>query len=432
MVRVRFAPSPTGHLHIGGVRTALFNWLFARSRGGRLILRIEDTDLRRSKKQFLDEILASLLWLGLEWDEGPFLQTERVKLYQSHAKRLLDEGKAYRSSGAIKFKVPPNKVKINDLVHGEIEFDNSLLGEFVIQKSDGFPTYNFACCVDDYEMRITHVIRGDDHISNTPKQLAIYEALGLVNPEFAHIPLIMGKDRARLSKRHGATAIAYYRKEGYLPQALVNFLALLGWSPGEDLEILDVGEMISRFSLERVGKTSSAFNLEKLKWMNHQYIKKVQEDEFVDLVIPFLKKRRYIASKPDLGFLKRVVRLFQERTKTLVEFTQLTDYLFLKRMRISGDAKKMLLANPQIPGNFKLLIERLSAMDSFEARSIEVKLRGLVDELGIKSGELIHPVRAALTGRTVSPGLFELMELMGKQKVIERLNRAAKNIKTWR
>jgi len=427
VVRVRFAPSPTGHLHIGGVRTALFNWLFARRHQGRFILRIEDTDLRRSKKRFLDEILESLEWLGLKWDEGPYLQSKRLKVYQRYAKRILDEGKAYQVKGkAIRFRVPPTKVKIEDLVHGPIEFDNSLLDDFIIQKSDGLPTYNFACCCDDHEMQITHVIRGDDHISNTPKQLALYQALNISHPKFAHIPLIMGQDRTRLSKRHGAIAITYYKKEGYLPQALINFLALLGWSPGEDREIVELDEIISKFSLARVRKTASIFNLDKLQWMNHEYIKKMDLDELTELLVPILMARDWIGRKYDRTFLKKVVKLFQGRMKTLKDITQLADYIFLKRMSLSRDANAMILKSPKIPHIFKALIERLSTVERFDAASVEACCRALIKELGFASGELIHPARAALTGRTVSPGLFELMELLGPQKVLGRLEKAIK------
>ncbi len=446
MVRVRFAPSPTGHLHIGGVRTALFNWLFARHNKGTFILRIEDTDLKRSKKKYLDEISDCLLWLGLKWDEGPYPQTKRLKVYQKYAQRLLDEGKAYYTDrkpkdkvqgqkskgGAISFKVPPEKVKINDLVHGPIEFDNSLLDDFIIQKSDGFPTYNFACVVDDYEMQITHVIRGDDHISNTPKQLALYQALGVPWPEFAHIPLVMGQDRTLLSKRHGATTITQYRKEGYLPRALINFLSLLGWSPGEDLEIIDLDEIIRRFSLSRVGRTASIFNIEKLQWMNHQYIKKMDLDELTDLVTPLLKAKGYIGTSYDRKFLKGVVELFQGRMKTLVDSTGLTDYLFVDKITFSREAREKLSGSEQSPQIFKALVERLGTMDDFDAVSVEERCRALIKDLGIPSGELIHPTRAALTGRTVSPGLFEVMSLLGKKRVIERLKRAAKSIEAWR
>lgn len=459
-VRVRFAPSPTGHLHIGGVRTALFNWLFARHHRGTFILRIEDTDLKRSKKRYLDEILDCLLWLGLKWDEGPYLQTRRLKVYRRYVQRLLDEGKAYHcyesrltpheskkktpdtrrkthdtrheTRGAIRFKVPPEKVKMNDLVHGPIEFDNSLLGDFIIQKSDGSPTYNFACVVDDYEMHITHVIRGDDHISNTPKQLALYQALDVPWPEFAHIPLIMGPDRTRLSKRHGATAITQYRKEGYLPQALVNFLALLGWSPGEDLEIIGLDEIIRRFSLSRVGRTSSIFNLEKLEWMNHQYIKRIDLDGLTDLLIPFLRAKGYIGARDDREFCKRVVEVFGDRTKKLADFTGLTSFIFQNRITFSRAAKERLLNNPQTPRIFGTLVERLSPMDAFDAASVEKSCRALIGDLGIPSGELIHPARAALTGRTVSAGLFEVMSLLGKERVIGRLDRATKLIEGWR
>lgn len=324
-VRVRFAPSPTGHLHIGGVRTALFNWLFARHNKGSFILRIEDTDRQRSNKAFLDEILESLRWLGLDWDEGPCFQAQRLDLYRKYSRQLLKDKKAYRVNGqdAIMFKVPAEQVKINDLVHGKIEFDNRLLKDFVIQKSDGYPTYNFACVVDDYDMKITHVIRGDDHISNTPKQTVLYHALNFETPEFAHIPLIMGAHKLRLSKREGATAVNYYREQGYLSDALVNFLALMGWSPGKNQEIIDRDGLVSKFSLEKVVKTSAIFNPDKLDWINSQYIKKLGTEELVRLTSPFLGEEN-----------KELIKLFQGRIKTLLEIKEQTDYFFLKKLKI--------------------------------------------------------------------------------------------------
>ncbi|MDP6685822.1 MAG: glutamate--tRNA ligase family protein, partial [Candidatus Omnitrophota bacterium] len=271
-VRVRFAPSPTGNLHIGSARTALFNWLYARSQGGKFILRIEDTDKTRSNEEYLKEILSSLEWLGLEWDEGPYFQSKRQDIYHSYVEKLLTQGLAYKDGEAVIFKVPHEKIKIYDVVHGEIEVDNSLIGELVLIKSDRTPTYNFACVIDDIDMKLTHIIRGDDHISNTNKQLALYKALGVKPPKFAHIPLILAPDKSRLSKRFGAVAISEYRQKGYLPQAMVNYLALLGWAPGDNREFMDTPQIVKRFSLKRVNKTGAEFDENKLRWLNGEHI----------------------------------------------------------------------------------------------------------------------------------------------------------------
>ena len=288
-VRVRFAPSPTGYLHLGSARTALFNWLYARNRGGKFILRVEDTDSARSKKEFLDEILESLKWLGLHWDEKIYFQSERFEVYRKYADKLLKEDKAYKDGDAILFKMPKGeKVWFYDLIHDKIEFNTDELKDEVLIKSDGTPTYNFACAIDDAEFKITHIIRGDDHISNTPKQFMIYKALGLQPPKFAHMPLILGPDKAKLSKRHGATAIAEYRKMGYLPEALVNYMVLLGWSPGGNRELISGDELVKKFSIKSVGKVQSIFGIDKLNWLNSQYIRNYDPGKLCDMLAPSL------------------------------------------------------------------------------------------------------------------------------------------------
>jgi glutamyl/glutaminyl-tRNA synthetase len=291
MVRVRFAPSPTGFLHIGGSRTALFNWLFAKNQNGKFILRIEDTDQKRSKPEYLDEILDSLKWLGMDWDEV-YYQGKRFPLYKESAQKLLEQSQAYIDKGAIIYKVKPRQVEINDLVYGKIQFDSSLIKDQVLIKSDGTPTYNFACVVDDADMEISHVIRGDDHISNTPKQIILYEALGLALPAFAHIPLILNKEGGRLSKRTGATAVSDYRKQGFLPEAVVNYLLLLGWSPGANQEIVSKEEAIKKFSLANINKTAASFDIDKFRWINSQYIKKADSQILADLLSPILLKKK--------------------------------------------------------------------------------------------------------------------------------------------
>ena len=422
MIRVRFAPSPTGNLHIGGARTALFNWLYAKAKGGKFILRIEDTDLARSRKEYLDEILNSLSWLGLEWDEI-YYQSERFQLYRDYAQQLLAKGLAYKDGEAIIFKVTPQKIIIPDLIRKEpIEFDTSVIKDQVLIKSDLSPTYNFACVIDDALMKVSHIIRGDDHISNTPKQIIIYQALGFPIPEFAHLPLIMGTEGGRLSKRTGATAVSDYRKMGYLPQALTNYLLLLGWSPGGDQEIIELKEAIKKFDIKDANKTAAAFNLEKLDWVNSQYIKKLSDEELLELVKPYSLEKGQIEENFDRKYLLSVVKLFRERITTLADFPDYSDFFFQDELEFSPEAVKRLEAR-DYSREFKLLTERLDSLDNFDCLNIENAFRSLVKELNIKAGDLIHPVRSALSGKTIGPGLFELMEVLGREKIKQRLDR---------
>lgn len=422
-VRVRFAPSPTGYLHIGGARTALFNWLYARRAGGEFVLRIEDTDLTRSEERFTEEILESLKWMGLDWNDAPVRQSSRFELYRSYARRLVEQGAAYESGGAVIFRVPPQTVGLDDLVFGRLEFDNSLLPELVIIKSDGAPTYNFACVVDDATMGISCIIRGDDHISNTPKQIPLYQALGFALPKFAHVPMILGPDGKRLSKRHGATSVLQYRELGYLPEALVNFLALLGWSPGEDLEMMELDELIRRFSLDGVNRKSAVFNLEKLTWMNGQYIRKTGAGRLIRELAPRIRAR--FSSEPSREYLDGLLQLYRERFRTLAEFPDETRYFFEEEFPRDPEAVEKHLANGAAKERLRLLRGRIAALETFDAAGIETAVRGLAAEMGIKAGHLIHPARVALTGKSVSPGLFEVMHLLGKERVLKRLERAA-------
>jgi len=427
--RVRFAPSPTGYLHVGSARTALFNWLFAKRYNGKLILRIEDTDLKRSQKKYLDEIIDSLKWLGLDWDEGPYFQSQRTAIYKEYAEKLVKEGKAHYEDGAIRFKVPPEKIKLHDLVHKEIDFDNSLLGDFIIVKSDGMPTYNFACVVDDAQLGITHVIRGDDHIPNTPKQIAIYHALGLKEPKFVHIPLILGMDRSKLSKRHGAVAIAEYRKEGFLPEALFNFMSLLGWSPGGNRELMSKEEIAAAFSIKNINKVSAVFDYEKLKWMNSQHIKKMADEKLLDLVMPYLKSKKYVKEGTGRAYLLKLVNLFRGRMKLMSEFPSVANFFFLENVKYDDLAVLDYLKKAGVAKNLALLKDRLSELEAFDKIAIEQAVRGLATELEIEAADLIHPTRVALTGKSVSPGLFDIIELLGKEKVIKRISRAIKAAK---
>lgn len=457
-VKVRFAPSPTGYLHVGGARTALYNWLFARHHNGAFVLRIEDTDPERSTEESAGAILEGLRWLGLDWDEL-YRQAERLKLYQEHAEWLIEEGKAYycicrpeeleeRRKGALAAGLPPRyngrcrgrtvkdqpaairflmseegQTVVEDLIHGEVAFDDRELDDFILLRSDGTPTYNFAVVVDDHLMAITHVIRGDDHLSNTPKQLKLYQAFGFPIPRFAHLPMILGPDRTRLSKRHGATSIQAYRDMGYLPEALVNYLARLGWSHG-DQEIFTREELIQHFSLERVGKTPAVFDPSKLLWLNGYYLRKAEPKRLVQLLQPFWEEAgvglEELKQKDEL-WLERVVMLFQERAKTLEELAISSRICFAVEVDVDPEAKAQHLG----PKKLELLRElrpKLSALPDLQASSIEAFLRAFVAGKGLKLVEVAQPMRVALTGRTVSPPLFEVMALLGKPLCLKRLN----------
>ncbi|MFA4843128.1 MAG: glutamate--tRNA ligase [Candidatus Omnitrophota bacterium] len=424
MVRVRFAPSPTGNLHIGGARTALFNWLYAQAKKGKFILRIEDTDLLRSKKECEEEILNSLKWMGFNWDEL-YYQSKRADLYRQNAQKLLKGGLAYTEKSekgeAIIFKVLPQKIKINDLIRGEIEFDSSVIKDQVLIKSDGTPTYNFACVVDDADMQISHVIRGDDHISNSPKQIILYEALGFKPPYFAHLPLILGIEGGRLSKRTGATAISDYHKMGYLAPALVNYLLLLSWAPGGNREIIDINEAIKLFCIKDVNKTAATFDLKKLGWMNNQYLKTQDPEELANALTPSLIEKGYISGDNfDRNYIVSLVKLFKGRLTTLGDFADWADFFFLKEPKIDPQAKEKFLSR-DFSKEFGLFSQRLEGLEEFSTETIEEAFRALVAELGIEAKVLIHPIRVALTGKTIGPGLFEVIYYLGKERARERL-----------
>ncbi|MCS7215329.1 MAG: glutamate--tRNA ligase [Thermodesulfovibrio sp.] len=460
MVRVRFAPSPTGHLHIGGARTALFNWLFARHHNGKFILRIEDTDRSRSTEEYIESIIEAMQWLGLDWDEGPFRQTDRIEIYRKYAYRLLNENKAYRcyctpeeleerrqkamkegkpprydrrcrqigevldKPFAIRFKMPlEGETVVDDLVKGKVIFKNSEIEDLVILRSDGTPTYNFCVVVDDFEMRITHVIRGEDHLNNTPKQIHIYHALGINPPQFAHIPMILGADKARLSKRHGATSILTYRDEGYLPEALINFLARLGWSYG-DKEIFTRQELIEYFNLEQVGKANAIFNAEKLLWLNSEHIKLTPEERLFELVKPFLIKEGYLKEVEilDINWACKAIKSLKERCRTLKELAHAMRYYILDYIEIDPKAREKYINSDTIP-ILREVTERLSKVEDFTQDNIEKIFMDIVNEKGLKLGQVAQPVRVAITGNTVSPSIYEVLEIVGKEKVIKRLRR---------
>jgi glutamyl-tRNA synthetase len=466
VVRTRFAPSPTGFLHIGGVRTALFNWLFARHHHGIFILRIEDTDQARSTEEYLNSILASLRWLGLDWDEGPYFQSQRMQLYREHADKLLQGGKAYRcfctpeeleerrqqalAQGrkpkydgrcreradqpaslpfVIRFKASQQGVTtVDDLVKGEVIFQNEELDDLIILRSDGTPTYNFVVVVDDAVMGITHVIRGDDHLTNTPRQIQLYQALGYPLPAFAHLPLILGPDRARLSKRHGATSVTAYQEMGYVPSALVNYLARLGWSYG-DQEIFSREELIERFSLEGAGRSAGIFNPEKLLWLNAHYLKEGNPEQIAQWLIPFLQRQGIEAELDDR--LLKIVKSLQPRARTLVEMAEQAEFYFKEDFPYDEKGSRKFLG-PELSAFLTSLIEGLRGSNDFAEAQLERLFRRLIEQQGLKLNQAAQGVRIALTGRTTSPGLFEVMEGIGREGVIKRLERALGYISSLR
>jgi len=429
-IRVRFAPSPTGHLHIGGARTALFNWLYARRFGGTFVLRIEDTDLQRSTKESVDAIIDYVKWLGLDWDEGPILQSGRFHAYGRYAERLIKEGLAYYSEEkkgiqpAVILKPPSARIRVDDLIHGRVEFDPEVVGNLVLMKSDGSPTYNFACVIDDTEMGITHIIRGDDHLSNTPKQLVVYRALGLTPPFFAHVPLILGPDGSRLSKRHGATSVGQFSDEGIVPEALVNFLALLGWSPGDNREMMSLEELTESFSLERVSKKSAVFDTRKLVWLNSQYLRRIPPADLAEMAAPFLARKGVDVAGPQKERLEEIIRLLGERFKTLAELAQQSYYFFTDKIEYDDAAVRKPLRKPGAAEIVDDLLSRLGSLEEFSQGTIEEAIRGIIEERKLKPGEVIQPARVALTGRTVSAGIFETMAAMGKETTCARLREA--------
>lgn len=418
-MKVRFAPSPTGYLHIGGARTALFNWMYAKSQNGTFVLRIEDTDLERSKKEYLDEILDSMKWLGLVWDEY-YLQSERFDIYRQYAQKLLDEDKAYKDGEAVILKIPAREIKLYDLIRGEIVFDSETIKDQVLMKSDGSPTYSFACVVDDALMEITHVIRGEDHISNTPKQMMIYDALGFKVPKFAHLPLIMDAEGGRMSKRTGAVAVTEYRASGFIPEGIVNYLMLLGWSPGPNQEIVSLEKAVQNFSIKKINKAAAVFSMDKLMWVNSQHIKNMPVDRLTDSLIPLLRQKNFIGDVFDRSALEKVVALFKGRLSTLNDFLDWADFVFVEQVVVRQEDKQKYLSQDR-KEEFSVLARELEKLGEFTPQTAESVFRDVVAQLKIASSDLVHPVRVALTGKSVGPGLFETMSLLGKEKTVKRL-----------
>ncbi len=478
MVRVRFAPSPTGYLHIGGARTALFNWLYARRQGGVFVLRIEDTDTERSSWEMVAGIVDGLRWLGLDWDEGPdiggphapYFQSQRTEKHRAMAERLVAEQRAYycyctpeilqakrqtaeaagggwiydrtccalaaediasREAGgvprAIRFEVPPGQTGFSDLVHGPIAFENANIEDFVILRSDRQPTYHLSVVADDMDMAISHVVRGDDHISNTPKQVLLYRAFGAEPPSFAHVPLILGPDRKRLSKRHGATSVMEYQRLGFLPEAMANFLALLGWSPGDDRELFTRDELIAAFALEGISGGNAIFNPAKLDWFNQQHITRLPIDELASRVEPVLREAGLW--KPELAgeqreWLFRVLELVRPRVKKLGQFVEEARPFLQDEVQYDAGAVAKHFAKPEVRGAIDALVPALGGVQPFTAAALEATVRALADAQGIKAAALIHASRVAVTGRAVSPGLFEVLELLGRARAVARVRDA--------
>jgi len=422
MVVVRFAPSPTGFLHLGSARTALFNWLYARHTGGRFLLRVEDTDKARSDSRFLEEILSDLRWLGLDWDGEPIYQSRRFALYRKKAEELVASGKAYREGEAILFRVEKGRrIQYDDFIHGPISVRTDDVKDQVLIKSDGSPSYNFACVIDDAELGITHILRGDDHISNTPKQILFYEAFGLVPPRFGHMPLILGPDGAKLSKRHGGVSVEEYRKEGYLPEALVNHLILLGWYPGEEHEVITLEEAVRMFDINQMGDVQARFDLQKLRWLNAAHIMKKTASELLPLIKGYLAEAGVPLDGVKDEFLLRLIELYRIRLKTLRDFVPMTDCFFRDDFAVEEEGRKKFLSRPEDIAHIRLLAERLETLPSFSPAEIEAACRNLAEELGLKAAALIHPARLAISGKSSGAGLFEMMELLGKEKVLKRL-----------
>jgi glutamyl-tRNA synthetase len=410
-VRVRFAPSPTGYLHVGGARTALFNWLFARHVGGEFRLRIENTDVSREVAEAVDQIQETLRWLGLDVDGEVTFQLDRMGEAQEVARRLVEEGKAYEDEGAIRFRMPEEGVTAwDDVVLGRIEVPNEKLEDLVLLRSDGRPTYNFVSPLEDALDGITHVIRGQDHVSNTPKQTRILEAIGADVPAYAHVPLLNGPDGRKLSKRHGAITVEDFRAQGYIPEAFVNFLALLGWSYDDRTEVMSRDELVERFTLERVGKSAAVFDYDKLTHLNGVYLRALPPEEYADRLVAYLREQGY---EWDEELVRKVAPLVQEKIATLGEFPAFAGFFFA-RVEPGADAE---VDGQVIPA----AADALARVDPFEAAPIEEALRGLADRLGLKPREAFQPIRLAVTGSKVSPGLFESLEVLGKNEALARL-----------
>lgn len=469
-IRVRFAPSPTGALHLGGARTAIYNWLFARANEGQFLLRIEDTDTKRSKKEYIEQIYESLRWLGMSWDEEPVFQSQRMAAYQQAAQELLQSGSAYycfctpeelearrKASGvyqydrkcrslseteinahlnvgkkaAIRCKVPAGTTEWGDCVYGKISVNNDEIDDFILLRSNGFPTYQFAVVVDDIFMRISHVIRGEDHISNTPKQILLYKAFGAGIPEFAHLPLLNGTDGKRLSKRHGATGVDEYRDQGYPAEAVFNYLAILGWVPKDGNEILKPAELVQRFRLADIARKSAVFDLKKFDWVSNEHIKRMENAEIYRHILPILIDNHLISAEPDESgrqYILKFIDLMKSRFRNFRQFAELGSYFFKDPETYEDKAVRKNWKETEVNRRMAILLDKLQKLEEFSAISIESTVRELADELDISAGKLIHPLRLAVSGYSVGPGIFELLEFLGKETVLRRIQAALQRL----
>jgi glutamyl-tRNA synthetase len=411
-MRVRFAPSPTGALHVGGARAALYNWLLARGRGGTFVLRIEDTDRERSTPENVEQIIDALTWLGLDWDQGPHSQSARVDRHKEEIARLLSEGHAYEDEGALRLRVPEGTTTVRDAIRGDVQFDHAAIKDFVIARSDGSPLYNLAVAVDDHDMGITDVIRGEDHLSNTPRQMMIIRALGAEPPAYAHLPLLLGPDGKKLSKRHGAASVQELRDQGYLPEAVRNYLALLGWGYDESTTFFSTEELIERFSLERVSKNPAVFDEQKLRWMNGRYMRELPVEELT----------RRLEERTGRTGLRPAVDITQEKMQTLADFEPLAGF-FYERRDFDERAWSKVMRNGA-GESLARAREALAQAESFDTDGVERALRDVADELGVKPKEVFQPIRVAVSGTNVSPGIFETLALLGRDETLARIDLA--------
>jgi glutamyl-tRNA synthetase len=438
-VRVRFAPSPTGMFHVGSARTALFNWLYARHTGGAFILRVEDTDAARNKTEYVDVILQGLQWLGMNWDEGPqlgggvkgdrgpYFQSQRGAIYQRVVEKLLGEGKAYESDGAIRFRTPKTPATVHDLICGDITFDRTNEPDLVIQRKDGSPVFHLVNVVDDLEMGITHVIRGEDHLSNTQKHLALIEALGAQPPHYAHIPLILNPNGSKMSKRDVGASIGDYQEQGYLPAAVRNYLCLLGWSPKDNREIIAIEDVISKFDLPQVNRANARFDADKLFWINGEYFRALELGQLEPLAISLLQRHGVLPDKFDHGYFRAALAIVKEKVKVGRELPDWMGYFFDEDFKFDEAAARKVFTADGV-ANLARLSERLAAMDpmNFDAATIEAEFKTLAAATNQKTGALVHPARLAVSGRPVGPSLYHLLEVLGKPRVLSRFERAEK------
>jgi len=431
-IRVRFAPSPTGYLHIGGARTALFNWLFVRHHGGKLVLRIEDTDLKRNTEEAAAAIYQGLEWLGLNWDEGPhiggnlgpYFQSQRTEIYERYLKKLQDGGHIFEDQGALRFRSPREHVVVNDLVCGKIDFDLTNPGthpDMTIRRPDGSWIFHFVNVIDDIEMKISHVIRGEDHLSNTPKHIEIFRALGVSPPNYAHIPLILNRDGSKMSKRDAGAAVSTYIDQGYAPEAVRNYLCLLGWSPKDNREKIDIDEVVKLFELEKINRRNAAFDLDKCFWLNGQYVAQMSLDRFIELARPFLERAKIDISNDK--YLREVLAIVKEKIKLFKDVPEWTSYFFNENYEFDSEAVQKVFDKSEAVSRLKALHEEFAKVDKWDFQTLESALKSLAQKLGCKTGDLVHPARVAVSGRSVGPSLYHMLEVMGKERVLKRFDR---------